>query len=241
MLKKRGDAVTLRHHYPKIGISIVIFIILIATLFIQTFAQSEIKSDDVRGFILGYGVFSPIAYFILKFLQVMFPVIPGQVMETISGYLFGAVFGAIYSYTASVLASLLLFKIARKYGLRITKMFVCEKDLQHLRSFIMKKGAAGIIVARLVPFFPTDAINFVAGISKISYKKFIIGTLIGSAPGIIIFSLFGSRLALQTIDLELIVLMLIISALGVLYIFRHQIRVLFIKKFLAFEKKIQKK
>lgn len=81
-----------------------------------------------------------------------------------------------------------------------------------------KHGLSSIVVTRIVPIAPYSVINLVAGASHIRLTTFILGTLLGMAPGIIAMTLFGGQLmrALRdpgpgTIAILVVILCLIIA------------------------------
>lgn len=226
----------LRHHHRKIGFLILLIVVLVIISFV---IKANIDPEVVRNFILGFGIFAPIAFIILKYLRGVFPIIPSQIMIALSGYLFGAFRGSIYCYIASVLASITLFTISRKYGRKLVMRFIYKKDLDHLNHFIKKKGLFAVIIARMLPFFPNDAINFISGLSSLTYKQFIIGTLIGLAPNVIIYNLLGQQLFIGVIDYRLIILGVIGGIFAIFYLFRHWMKIFLIKEIRFIEKKIR--
>jgi uncharacterized membrane protein YdjX (TVP38/TMEM64 family) len=49
-------------------------------------------------------------------------------------------------------------------------------------------------VLRLLPIAPFTVINLVAGTSELRMRDFLLGSLFGMAPGIVLITLFGDRL-----------------------------------------------
>lgn len=214
----------------KIGFLIFFLIILIIILVIAYSGENRSFSpENVQDYVYNYGIFAPIIFIILYFFQVIFPVIPGQVFQVASGYLFGNALGIIYCYIAVLSSSVFIFFLSRKFGRKFVKLFIPKETLDKLSKFIKKKEMLALIVMRLIPFLPGDAVNFVSGISKVSYKKFIIGTAIGIAPSVLIFTIFGSELALGNINIKLLVLIIVIFLLGLVYFFRKRINKFLIK------------
>jgi len=232
----------LKHHHKKKGFFIFLIVIVLFFLTLLYFGiYSDLSPVKIRDFVTQFGIFSPVIFIVINFLQVLFPIIPGQVMYITAGYLFGSVMGIIYSYFSVFFASLFVFYFSRKYGRKFIKKYVHIRDFTHLDHFIKKKGLMALILSRMIPFFPTDAINFVSGVSKLSYKEFFIGTLIGLVPNIVIFGIFGHRLAIGKLDLWLVVLILLSLLFGIFYMFRHQMKMFFIKEIRFIESKIKKR
>ncbi len=64
---------------------------------------------------------------------------------------------------------------------------------------LAKQGVLSVMAIRLVPIAPFSIINLVAGVSHIGFFQYLLGTILGMAPGIIIFTALGNRLR-QMID-----------------------------------------
>jgi uncharacterized membrane protein YdjX (TVP38/TMEM64 family) len=45
---------------------------------------------------------------------------------------------------------------------------------------------------RLVPIMPYGLVNFAAGLTSVTFKDYLIGTVLGTVPGILPFVLLGS-------------------------------------------------
>jgi uncharacterized membrane protein YdjX (TVP38/TMEM64 family) len=90
------------------------------------------------------------------------------------------------------------------------------KELKTFSQFIENYGIWAIIITRLTPFIPFDAISYVAGFVKLKKRDFIIGTIVGLVPRITFYLLIGSEvvdLVEEDLTLGLIVFVIIIITL----------------------------
>ena len=55
-----------------------------------------------------------------------------------------------------------------------------------------EKGLLFFLFAFMIPVFPADIMNFIAGFSALSARRFFIANLIGRMPGVIILTAVGS-------------------------------------------------
>ena len=55
-----------------------------------------------------------------------------------------------------------------------------------------RKGKQTLILLHWFPICPFSLLNFIAGAAHISFRDFLIGTLIGCTPGLLILSFYGS-------------------------------------------------
>ena len=63
--------------------------------------------------------------------------------------------------------------------------------LNRVRRGIVKRGVLAVAAVRLVPVAPFTLVNLVAGASRIRFSDYLLGTIIGMAPGLILMSRTG--------------------------------------------------
>ncbi len=121
--------------------------------------------------------------------------LPRQVAALVAGINLGALWGAVAATLAATLGCLLTFTIAR-YMLseKITKKY--PEQLQKLSHFLGEQTFLKIIVIRLLPIGSNFLTNIVAGVSKVSIKSYVSGSLVGFIPQMAIFALAGSGIRL---------------------------------------------
>ncbi|MCC6208802.1 MAG: VTT domain-containing protein [Gammaproteobacteria bacterium] len=100
--------------------------------------------------------------------------------------------GVFYAFVGTALGAL------GSYGLGYlinadTVRRLAGRKLHKLKRRLERHGLLTIIVIRIIPIAPFTIVNMVAGASHIRLHEFMIGTIIGMAPGIIIISLFTDR------------------------------------------------
>ena len=131
-----------------------------------------------------------VAVFVLGGL-VVFPVV---VLIAATAAALGPWIGA-FSATAGVLASsLLLFMIGRFLGHKRLQSLLGARALRVQRR-IVGKGVVAVAMIRMVPVAPFSLVNVLAGASQLRLTDFLIGTVIGMAPGIVTMAALGAQIA----------------------------------------------
>ena len=131
-----------------------------------------------------------VAAFVLGGL-VVFPVV---VLIAATAAALGPWIGA-FSATAGVLASsLVLFMIGRFLGHKRLQSLLGARALRVQRR-IVGKGVVAVAMIRMVPVAPFSLVNVLAGASQLRLTDFLIGTVIGMAPGIITMAALGAQIA----------------------------------------------
>ena len=151
--------------------SIVMLILYLLKL--SGFWEKVDSVQDLREYISSYGSFAVVAFILLQILQVVILPVPGVMAIGAGTALFGPLQGAVYSLIGIMCGSLIAFFIGRVLGYKATKWLVgdgLDKTLKQV------EGKDKIILSFmfLFPFFPDDVLCFVAGMSSMSWKYFLI-------------------------------------------------------------------
>lgn len=184
----------------KFVVPVIVIIGLLMIKPIQTsfkeamFILSSLNVDIVRGYILSYGILAPIVSFLLMVFQSIIAPLPAFMITFANAGLFGWVKGAILSWTSSMVGAALCFYIARYFGRNLVEKLTSKFALESIDQFFEKYGNYAVVVARLLPFISFDIVSYAAGLTSMSFWKFIIATGIGQLPATIVYSYVGGML-----------------------------------------------
>jgi phospholipase D1/2 len=131
-----------------------------------------------------------IALFVLGGL-IVFPVI---VLIAATAAALGPWIGALSATAGVLLSSLLLFMIGRLLGHKRLQAVLGARALR-VQHRIVGRGVVAVAMIRMVPIAPFTLVNVLAGASELRLSDFLIGTLLGMAPGIITMALLGTQIA----------------------------------------------
>jgi phospholipase D1/2 len=120
-------------------------------------------------------------------------VLPVTVMIAVTGIVFGPVLGFVYALVGETLSAIFIYYLGRKLG-RATVRRVAGKRINELSRRIAKRGLIAVVVVRMLPIAPFTIINLIAGASHIRFRHFVLGTILGMAPGTLILVLFVDRI-----------------------------------------------
>lgn len=172
-------------------ISVFIILACILGLFYYFDIFSFTNPDEIKEFVLSYGIYSPIIFIIL-FTFVPLTLFPDAILAIAGGLIFGLVEGSIYIIIGAFFGSTLSFYLARYYGEFLRKKLKSEKFL-NINEQVEKNGFLIIFLLRLIPLVPFDIISYSAGFSSIKYKDFIFATAIGIVPGVLVYANIGAE------------------------------------------------
>ena len=145
-------------------------------------------ANNLESFMRQLGWIGPVFY-ISIFLIRPFVFFPPSILTTAAGAIYGPFFGSLYSILGENLSANFAFFVSRwqKNEEKKTKY----KFINHLNSKVEKHGLYLMFIMRIL-YFPFDLLNFGAGLTKIRWRDFFIGTFLGILPGIITFTVLGS-------------------------------------------------
>lgn len=146
---------------------------LLASL--QWFSDLDAITTSIRG----YGIWGPVALFVLFILQTFFAFIPGQALMVASGYIYGFSGGILITWISLVLGGQLAFWLARNYGRPFAEKWVSASTLNRWDKSAAGQGVGFYVVTLVMPFFPNDAMCYVAGLGKMSARSFLRANIMG--------------------------------------------------------------
>jgi membrane-associated protein len=149
---------------------------------------------DLEWIFANYGTSIYIILFLVIFVEtglVAMPFLPGDSLLFMAGLFarsghLSMSYLLILLFVAAVVGDNCNYWIGRTIGLKVFhikfkgKPVVQQKHLDAAHAFFEKHGSKAIIMARFVPFVRTFA-PFAAGVSEMSYKKYLLFDILGGA------------------------------------------------------------
>lgn len=118
--------------------------------------------------------------------------VPVTALIVVTIMLFGALKGGVTALVAGLVGGFITYGLGRVM-LRRTVRRLSGKRIGRLTQRLAERGWLAMAVVRLLPIAPFVVVNLVAGSARIRPRDFLLGTLIGMSPGILILSLAADR------------------------------------------------
>lgn len=166
-------------------------IVFVIGSIIYKILNMDIGPNDIQKYVTSFGKLAPLVY-IIMFALVPLTLFPDSILAIGGGVIFGLYKGYIYTLIGALIGSSLSFYISRKLGRNFVKKITKEK-LDYIEQMINSKGFFVILLLRLIPLFPFDVISYGAGLTNIKYRDFIFATIVGTIPGILVFTNIGAQ------------------------------------------------
>ncbi len=140
--------------------------------------RTNIFTDQVAlsNFLSNVGIFGPLIFIIIQIVQVIIPIIPGNVSCAVGVLVFGAWYGFLYNYVSILTGSIIVFFLSRRYGMSIIRKLFSEKTINKYIGWLdeNKRFEKLFALAIFLPVAPDDFLCYLAGITRISVKKYIL-------------------------------------------------------------------
>lgn len=155
----------------------------------------SIEIENIKNYILSFGVLAPFVSFLLMVFQSLVAPLPAFLITFANATLFGWVYGALLSWSSAMVGAILCFYIAKFLGRDVVEKLTSKTALQSVDAFFERHGRYAILIARLLPFISFDIVSYAAGLTKIKFKDFLIATGLGQLPATLIYSYAGQMLS----------------------------------------------
>lgn len=117
---------------------------------------------------------------------------PASILTLGAGVVFGVVLGSLYVFIGASIGASLAFLVGR-YVARgwVEKQIQGNQRFKAIDQAVAEEGIKIVLLTRLSPVFPFNLLNYAYGLTKVSFKDYVLGTL-GILPGTIMFVYVGS-------------------------------------------------
>ena len=178
-----------RRKFPIKGVlalgGLIVIIVLVRLLPVGDWLESFNPWVEELGY-WGYIVF--FGMYVLS--TVLF--LPGSVLTFGAGFLFGIVGGSVAVSLSATVGASLAFLIARY----LARNAVAEKlnrneKFAAVDSAIGREGGKIVLLLRLSPIFPFNALNYLLGLTAVRFWSYLLASWIGMMPGTVLYVYLG--------------------------------------------------
>jgi uncharacterized membrane protein YdjX (TVP38/TMEM64 family) len=178
------------------------------------------SSDEVRDFVDDLGAFGPILYvplFVVVNFIVAWPILAGA-----AGLLFGTAAGTPLAVLGVTAAALTQMAIARRLAGQHRGRLLPQRT-KAVEKFLTENGVIAVMESRIVPLLPYGVVNYSGGLTHLSYTAMAVGTLIGAAPKVFVYTALGGSLDDLTSPEALVALTLwaLLGLAGAVFLWRQ--------------------
>jgi uncharacterized membrane protein YdjX (TVP38/TMEM64 family) len=166
---------------------IVLLAVIVAMIVVSSRLGLGGRLAELKQWVASLGPWGPLAYVLLYIVGVV-AAFPGSAMTVAAGPLFGSVRGVVYVSIASTTGASLCFLIARYFARDAVARWLAGKEkFQRLDRLSETHGALIVAIARLVPLFPFNLINYGFGLTRVRFWTYVLVSWVCMLPGTVVF------------------------------------------------------
>lgn len=179
---RRGTSV------PRLAIAATLLVVVAAAALLPT-------GDWLRAFLswsqgLGvWGIFAFAAVYVLA--TVLF--VPGLLLTLAAGALFGILWGTLAVSLGSTVGVALAFLLGRYVARqRVESLIAGRPRFRAIDDAVGYQGFKIVLLTRLSPVFPFNLLNYAYGVTRVSFRDYLLASWIGMLPGTVMYVYFGT-------------------------------------------------
>lgn len=165
---------------------LLLVVILVKTLHVQEYLLILVTWIRDAGW-AGVGIFA------LAYIAATVLFLPGSILTLGAGFAYGVGLGTAAVVVAANLGALLAFLLGRT----VARGWVASKVQSNPRfaaidEAVGREGLKIVLLTRLSPIFPFNLLNYAFGVTRVSARDYLIGSLLGMLPGTLMYVYLGS-------------------------------------------------
>ena len=228
-------------HIIGLIILVLVFLEIVFYMFYLTGILEHFRDiESAKKWIQSFGALAFLIFFTIQFLQVIILPLPAQITLIAGVLIFGALQTFVISSVAIILGSIVCFFIGRLFGNKILYL-LCEKGTaNHYKKILSDKGRILLPIFFLLPVFPDDLLCFASGATSMTFKCFLIITIIFRPVAIFFVCWLGSGKVIPFsswgIPVWIVLIILLLVLLIFLFKYQNKIENWIINKFSSIKK-----
>lgn len=148
--------------------------------------------EETASFIASFGYWAILFSFLLTLFVNALGFPPAIIFSTANTLIFGIFWGIILSVAAETVGVTFSFVLLRFFFRETAQKIINKnKTLANIDKYSGKRGFAVMLIARMVPYFPSIMLNAIGALSAMRLSDYVIASLIGKFPSTGIEAIIG--------------------------------------------------
>jgi uncharacterized membrane protein YdjX (TVP38/TMEM64 family) len=171
------------------GILILIGGLLAIAVFQVTI--TTLSPSSIRLALGQLGIWGPLALVTGLAGVLVVPIAPASAFQVAAGLAFGPFWGLGCVLVADIAGASIGFWLARYWGKSLSGRYLSPATQAKVADLASRLSWQGVILLRLLPGPVYPVVSFAAGYSKLNYIRFILASVTGVLPGLVLLVLAG--------------------------------------------------
>jgi uncharacterized membrane protein YdjX (TVP38/TMEM64 family) len=169
--------------------ALLLLVFIAAAVYVVRFTTVKdlLTVERMKQFLDTSGFWAPVLFIVIYTVGICL-FVPGTLLTTIGAAIFGAYWGFVYVLIAAILGATAAFFIGRYLGRDFAASVIGDR-LRRYDEAIERNGFATVLYLRLI-YFPFTAMNFGMGLTRVRFRDYFWGTVLGIIAGTFIITFF---------------------------------------------------
>ncbi|MGE3074174.1 MAG: TVP38/TMEM64 family protein [Dehalococcoidia bacterium] len=154
----------------------------------------KIDAKPFKDWVEARGAFGVAVFILAMAASVLFAPIPNAPIFIAAGLAWGPILGTVYCMAGLTIGSAAAFWVSRRFGRQHLPRLIGRRAAAHLDSLADNMGAGVVFWTRIMPGLNFDWISFVAGMTSVPFRTFIVFSFLGMIPPTAITVAMGDQL-----------------------------------------------
>jgi uncharacterized membrane protein YdjX (TVP38/TMEM64 family) len=183
-------------------VSLFLLAILVVFYFVVPSFQNFIKEafdvltsdseERIRQWVAQFKLAGPVMLILMMIAQMFLFVVPNIFVMMVAIISYGPFWGSVISFLGVFASSSTGYMIGKYLGPVTVHKLMNEKVQKRTAEFIKRYGVTAIAITR-ISSLSNDSLSIVAGLLKMNYRKYILATLAGITPLIVLLAIYGKN------------------------------------------------
>lgn len=145
-------------------------------------AMTSRDPQVTRAFVDDLGWAGPLALLVAYVVQAVILFLPSVAITAVTVRAYGPVEGFLLVYAGTLLGAAAGYGLGRALGDTLVRALAGERARTAAHEFTEKHGVQGVVLVRLMPALPGEAVSLVAGATRMGFRPFMLATAAGVLP-----------------------------------------------------------
>ena|SRR5215217_2591573 len=142
--------------------------------------------------VMSLGAWAAVCYPLL-FAACNILLLPGGLLAVGGGFFFGLWWGFLIVFAGNFIATAVSFALSRSIARRwFRKKLSTNQTLRALGPAVERESWKIILLSQLHPLFPTSLLNYIYGVTRISFGSYMLWASVGRIPGVFLYVYLGT-------------------------------------------------
>ena len=184
---------------------------------VKSLFMNDLSNEETKELLAGFGWRGYIAITALSMLQVVCTFLPAEPVQVLAGVTFPFPIGLVCCMIGVLFGNTLIYMLQNTFGDQLRSFFVKKLNLDLEKIALSSKATFITFILYFLPAIPYGMICFLAASLGMSYRRYIVVTMLGSLPSVCIGVGLGHMAIMSHWIVSVCVFAVLIVLVGIMF------------------------